>query len=211
MTQASATIHVVDDDESLSTALMRLLRAAGYAVRTYASAGDFLLNKPANAAGCVVLDVRMPGPSGFELQEAIAKLDESLPIIFLTGHGDIPMSVRAMKAGAVDFLTKPVRRETLLQAVRTALAGSAERCATRELLHSLRSRYASLTPREREVFAQVVSGKLNKQIAGELGTCERTVKAHRAHVMEKMQFTSLAELVHAADQLTGGGTIALPR
>jgi len=211
VTQAPATIHVVDDDKSLRTALMRLLRAAGYAVRTYPSAGDFLLNKPENAPGCVVLDVRMPGPSGFELQEAIAKLDESLPIIFLTGHGDIPMSVRAIKAGAVDFLTKPVRKETLLQAVRTALAGSAERCATRELLHSLRSRYESLTPREREVFAQVVSGKLNKQIAGELGTCERTVKAHRAHVMEKMQLTSLAELVHAADQLTGGGTTALPR
>jgi FixJ family two-component response regulator len=211
VTQAPATIHVVDDDESLRTALMRLLRAAGYAVRTYPSAGDFLLNKPENAPGCVVLDVRMPGPSGFELQEAIAKLDESLPIIFITGHGDIPMSVRAIKAGAVDFLTKPVRKETLLQAVRTALAGSAERCATRELLHSLHSRYESLTPREREVFAQVVSGKLNKQIAGELGTCERTVKAHRAHVMEKMQLTSLAELVHAADQLTGGGTTALPR
>ena len=204
MTQATATIHVVDDDESLRTALMRLLRAAGYVVRTYASAGDFLLNKPENAPGCVILDVRMPGPSGFELQEAIAKLDESLPIIFLTGHG-------AIKAGAVDFLTKPVRRETLLQAVRTALAGSAERCATRELLHSLRSRYESLTPREREVFARVVSGKLNKQIAGELGTCERTVKAHRAHVMEKMQLTSVAELVHAADQLIGAGITAVAR
>jgi FixJ family two-component response regulator len=211
VTQATATIHVVDDDESLRTALMRLLRAAGYAIRTYASAGDFLLNKPENAPGCVILDVRMPGPSGFELQEAIAKLDESLPIIFLTGHGDIPMSVRAIKAGAVDFLTKPVRRETLLQAVRTALAGSAERCATRELLHSLRSRYESLTPREREVFARVVSGKLNKQIAGELGTCERTVKAHRAHVMEKMQLTSVAELVRAADQLIGAGITAMAR
>jgi FixJ family two-component response regulator len=211
VTQATATIHVVDDDESLRTALMRLLRAAGYVVRTYASAGDFLLNRPENASGCVILDVRMPGPSGFELQEAIAKLDESLPIIFLSGHGDIPMSVRAIKAGAVDFLTKPVRRETLLQAVRTALAGNAETCATRELLHSLRSRYDSLTPREREVFARVVSGKLNKQIAGELGTCERTVKAHRAHVMEKMQLTSVAELVHAADQLIGAGITALPR
>jgi FixJ family two-component response regulator len=211
VTQATATIHVVDDGESLRTALMRLLRAAGYAVRTYASAGDFLLNKPENAPGCMILDVRMPGPSGFELQEAIAKLDESLPIIFLSGHGDIPMSVRAIKAGAVDFLTKPVRRETLLQAVRTALAGSAERCATRERLHSLRSRYESLTPREREVFAQVVSGKLNKQIAGQLGTCERTVKAHRAHLMEKMQLSSVAELVHAADQLISGGITALPR
>jgi FixJ family two-component response regulator len=211
MTQATAIVHVVDDDESLRTALMRLLRASGYEVRTYASAGDFLLNKPENALGCVVLDVRMPGPSGFELQEATAKLDESLPIIFLTGHGDIPMSVRAIKAGAVDFLTKPVRKETLLQAVRTALAGSAERCATRGLLHSLRSRYESLTAREREVFARVVSGKLNKQIAAELGTCERTVKAHRAHVMEKMQLTSVAELVHAADQLMVCGIAALPR
>jgi FixJ family two-component response regulator len=211
VTQATATIHVVDDDESLRTALMRLLRASGYEVRTYASAGDFLLNKPENALGCVVLDVRMPGPSGFELQEAIAKLDESLPIIFLTGHGDIPMSVRAIKAGAVDFLTKPVRRETLLQAVRIALASSAERRAKSEFLHSLRLRYESLTAREREVFARVVSGKLNKQIAGELGTCERTVKAHRAHLMEKMQLTSVAELVHAADQLTVGGITALPR
>jgi FixJ family two-component response regulator len=211
VTQATATIHVVDDDESLRTALMRLLRAAGYVVRTYASAGDFLLNRPENAPGCLILDVRMPGPSGFELQEAIAKLDESLPIIFLSGHGDIPMSVRAIKAGAIDFLTKPVRRETLLQAVRTALACNAETCAIRELLHSLRSRYESLTPREREVFARVVSGKLNKQIAGELGTCERTVKAHRAHVMEKMQLTSVAELVHAADQLIGAGITALPR
>jgi FixJ family two-component response regulator len=211
VTLATAIVHIVDDDESLRTALMRLLRASGYEVRTYASAGDFLLNKPEDAPGCVVLDVRMPGPSGFELQEAIAKLDESLAIIFLSGHGDIPMSVRAIKAGAVDFLTKPVRRETLLQAVRTALASSAERCATRELLHSLRSRYESLTPREREVFARVVSGKLNKQIAGELGTCERTVKAHRAHVMEKMQLTSVAELVHAANLLMGGGIAALPR
>jgi FixJ family two-component response regulator len=209
VTHATAIVHIVDDDESLRTALMRLLRASGYEVRTYASAGDFLLNKPENAPGCVVLDVRMPGPSGFELQEAIAKLDESLPIIFLTGHGDIPMSVRAIKAGAVDFLTKPVRRETLLQAVRIALASSAERRAKRELLPSLRSRYESLTPREREVFAQVVSGKLNKQIAGELGTCERTVKAHRAHVMEKMQLTSVAELARAADQLIGGGIAAL--
>ncbi len=211
MTQARTIVHVVDDDESLRTALMRLLRASGYEVRTYASAGHFLLNKPENAPGCVVLDVRMPGPSGFELQEAIAKLDESLPIIFLTGHGDIPMSVRAIKAGAVDFLTKPVRKETLLQAVRTALAGSAERRAQNELLYSLRSRHESLTQREREVFAQVVSGKLNKQIAGELGTCERTVKAHRARVMEKMQLTSVAELVHAADLLMGGGITALPR
>ena len=211
MTQARTIVHVVDDDESLRTALMRLLRASGYEVRTYASAGHFLLNKPENAPGCVVLDVRMPGPSSFELQEAIAKLDESLPIIFLTGHGDIPMSVRAIKAGAVDFLTKPVRKETLLQAVRTALAGSAERRAQNELLYSLRSRHESLTQREREVFAQVVSGKLNKQIAGELGTCERTVKAHRACVMEKMQLTSVAELVHAADLLMGGGITALPR
>jgi FixJ family two-component response regulator len=211
MTQPTATIHVVDDDEALRTALMRLLRAAGYEVRTYASAGDFLLNKPENAPGCVVLDVRMPGPSGFELQEAIAKLDESLPIIFLSGHGDIPMSVRAMKAGAVDFLTKPVRRETLLQVVRIAVASSAERRAKCELLHSLRSRYESLTSREREVFARVVSGRLNKQIADELGTCERTVKAHRAHVMEKMQLNSVAELVHAADLLMGGGIAELLR
>jgi FixJ family two-component response regulator len=146
----------------------------------------------------------MPGPSGLELQEAFGKFDDALPIIFLTAHGDIPMSVRAMKAGAVDFLTKPVQREALLRAVQTALARDAENRAARETASGLRSHYETLTPRERVVLALVVAGKLNKQIAVELGISERTVKTHRAQVMEKMQVKSLAELIHIAEQFQQG-------
>jgi FixJ family two-component response regulator len=206
MTPSTPLIHVVDDDDSLRTAVMRLLRAAGYEVRGHPSAGEFLLARPRNTPGCVVLDVRMPGPSGLDLQAAFGELDDALPLIFLTGHGDIPMSVRAMKAGAVDFLTKPVQRGALLTAVRIALARDAETREARERLSGLRSRFKRLTPRERDVFALVVAGKLNKLVAAELGTSERTVKAHRAQVMEKMQVTSLAELVHVAEQLLAGSS-----
>jgi FixJ family two-component response regulator len=202
MTERRPIVHVVDDDDSVRTGVVRLLHAAGFETRGYASAGEFLLGRwDRNAIGCVVLDVRMPGPSGLELQEALAQLEARLPIVFLTGHGDIPMSVRAMKAGAVDFLTKPVSRDALLASVRAALARDAEARAAREGLRALRARYDTLTPREREVFAGVVAGKLNKQIARDLGTAERTVKAHRAHMMQKMQVASLAELVHVADRL----------
>ncbi len=202
MTDPGPIVHVVDDDDSVRTAIVRLLQAAGHAARGYASAGEFLLGRSdRNAPGCVVLDVRMPGPSGFDLQEALARSGASVPIVFLTGHGDIPMSVRAMKAGAVDFLTKPVSREALLGAVRSALARDAETRAVRVRVQVLRAHYERLTPREREVFAGVVAGKLNKQIAADLGTAERTIKAHRAQVMEKMQVASIAELVHVADQL----------
>jgi FixJ family two-component response regulator len=180
---------------------MRLLRAAGYEVRAYASAGEFLIARPANTPGCVVLDICMPGPSGLDLQAAIAKLDSALPIIFLTGHGDIPSSVRAMKAGAVDFLTKPVQRDELLSAVRNALVRDAETRAARSSASALQLRFETLTQREREVFALVVAGRLNKRIAMELGVSERTVKAHRAVVMDKMGVRSLAELVHVADRL----------
>ncbi len=204
MTDRVPVVHVVDDDDSVRTAVVRLLQAAGHEARAYASAGEFLLGRSdRNAPGCVVLDVRMPGPSGLDLQEALARLEVPLPIVFLTGHGDIPMSVRAMKAGAVDFLTKPVSRDALLGAVRAALARDAETRSVHERRHAFRARYGTLTPREREVFTGVVAGKLNKQIAGELGTAERTIKAHRAQVMEKMQVGSVAELVHAADQLSG--------
>jgi FixJ family two-component response regulator len=206
MTPSTPLIHVVDDDDSLRTAVMRLLRAARYEVRGHSSAGEFLLAQPRNTPGCVVLDVRMPGPSGLDLQAAFGELDDALPIIFLTGHGDIPMSVRAMKAGAVDFLTKPVQRDALLTAVRIALARDAQTRGARERLSGLRSRFESLTPRERDVFALVVAGKLNKLVAAELGTSERTVKAHRAQVMEKMQVASLAELVHVAEQLLAGNS-----
>jgi FixJ family two-component response regulator len=196
----SAVVHVVDDDKGMLRALSTLLNAAGYEVRTYASARDFLLARP-ESPGCVILDVRMPGQSGLDMQEALAADEASLPVIFLSAHGDIPMSVRAVRAGAVDFLTKPVKRATLLAAVDTALARDAEKHAEREELRGLRSRYDSLTARERQVLALVVTGRLNKQTAGALGIAERTVKVHRARVMEKMQVASLAELVHLAGRL----------
>ena len=204
MTLSDPIIHVIDDDESLRRAVVRLLRAAGYQVLDYPSAAEFLLAQPANGPGCLVLDVRMPGASGLDLQQALNGREQALPIIFLTGHGDIPMSVQAIKAGAVDFLTKPVQREALLAAVKNALTRDADNRAAFEKHVSLRSNYDALTERERAVFALVVAGKLNKQIAGELGIAERTVKAHRAQVMQKMHVDSLAELVHVAEQLQLG-------
>jgi FixJ family two-component response regulator len=180
---------------------MRLLRAAGHEVRGYPSAGEFLLAQPANTPGCVVLDVHLPGPSGLDVQEALARREDALPIIFLTGHGDIAMTVRAMKAGAVDFLTKPVERAALLDAVCNALARDAANRAVREEDGIVQARVESLTSRERAVFNLVVAGKLNKQIASELGNSERTVKAHRAQVMEKLQVSSLAELVRVAEKV----------
>jgi RNA polymerase sigma factor (sigma-70 family) len=198
-------IHVVDDDDSLRKAVTRLLRVAGYDVRAYASAGEFLLaSRENNRRGCVLLDVRMPGPSGLDLQEALAREEEPLPVIFLTAYGDVPTSVRAMKAGAVDFLTKPIKRDMLLSAVRTALARDLRLHTSHEQRRDLRMRFTKLTPRERDVFELVVAGRLNKQIAAELGMAERTVKAHRAQVMTKMQAKSLAELVHLADKMQYG-------
>jgi len=199
--EVQPTIHLVDDDESFVTALSRLLRAAGYAVRSHASAGDFLLAELDDTPGCVLLDLCLPGPRGLDLQRAIAARPDSLPIIFLSGRGDIPSTVRAMKAGAVDFLTKPVKRDVLLNAVQVALAQDAENRAERLRMSAWIKRFESLTPREHEVLDGVLAGKLNKQIADELGAAERTVKAHRAKIMEKMCAGSVAELVHIADQL----------
>jgi len=196
-----AVIHVVDDDDSLRSALQRLLTAAGYAVRAFASAGEFLLDPPTDAAGCLVLDLCMPGPSGLELQEALERHGIRLPVIFLTGHGDLPSGVRAMKAGAVDFLTKPVEREPLLAAVRRALEVDRVQRAIRGAEARLQGRFALLTARERDVFDLVVAGKLNKQIAGELGIAERTVKAQRAQVMAKLGAANAAELGRIAAQL----------
>jgi RNA polymerase sigma factor (sigma-70 family) len=159
------------------------------------------LGRPADTPGCIVLDVTMPGPSGLDLQEAYAQREGALPIIFLTGQGNIPMSVRAMKAGAVDFLTKPVQRQVLLNAVRSALAREEENRKAREQDHTLRARFETLTPRERAVLTLVAAGKPNKAIAAELDTSERTVKTHRAQVMGKLQVASLAELVRAVDRL----------
>ena len=195
------TIHVVDDDQSFRAAVTRLLRAAKYEVRDYASASEFLDSDPCAGPGCILLDLRMPGVSGLDLQQSLARMEERLPVIFLTGHGDIPASVRAMKAGAVDFLTKPVRREALLTAVQNALGVDAKGRAARANLRELQNRYANLTLREREVLAHVVSGKLNKQIAFDLGTAERTIKAHRASIMDKLGVQSVAELVRLAQEL----------
>jgi len=190
-------VHVVDDDPSFRTAISRLLRAADYEVRVYGSAGDFLLEPPGDGSGCVLLDVRMPGPSGLELHEAMARRGDALPVIFLTGHGDIPQSVRAMRQGAADFLTKPIRRTELLAAIRQALLLQEAESETTGRRKEVAERFAKLTPREKEVFKLVVAGRLNKQIAALLGTSERTVKAHRARIMEKMQVDSVAGLVHA--------------
>jgi FixJ family two-component response regulator len=194
-------VHIVDDDDSLRGAMERLLAAAGRAVRVYASAGEFLLDPPADAPGCLLLDLRLPGPSGLDLQEALKRHCIALPVIFLTGHGDLQTGVRAMKAGAVDFLTKPVERDVLFDAVDRALAVDAARRADRQSADDLQARYAQLTPREREVFALVVAGQLNKQIAGQLGIGERTVKAQRAQVMAKLGASTAAELGRIAAQL----------
>ena len=206
--QQGPIIHVVDDDESFRTALVRLLRAANYEVRTYANAGDFLLRPPEAAPGCILLDVRMPGPSGLTLQEALAAQPEPLPVIFLSGHGDVPTAVRAMKSGAVDFLTKPVERKALLEAIERALARDAQARAARQRLRVWRNRYNGLTAREVEIFERVVSGKMNKEIADELGAAERTIKAHRANVMEKMEAGSVAELVQIAEALHANASAA---
>jgi FixJ family two-component response regulator len=200
MTQKTV-IHIIDDEESIRTSLSRLLRAAGYEVCVYPSAGEFLLSNLDGALGCILLDVCMPGPSGLELQQALSRRAQPLPIIFMTGYGDIQMTVNAMKAGAADFLTKPVKRTALLAAIESALARDAETRTQRDETRRWLECFNSLTARERQVFEGVVAGKLNKQIAAELGTAERTVKAHRAQVMGKMSVGSLAELVHIADRL----------
>jgi FixJ family two-component response regulator len=198
-----AVIHIVDDDEPLRAALQRQVMAAGYRVLTYASAGEFLLAPPREGAGCLLLDLAMPGPSGLDLQEALGGHGIGLPVIFLTGHGDLTAGVRAMKLGAVDFLTKPIERETLLDAIRRALEADAARRASRGADAELRARFAQLTPREREVLELVVAGLLNKQIASRLGIGERTVKAQRAQVMAKLGAANAAELGRIAAELHG--------
>jgi len=200
---APPLIHVVDDDDSLRSALQRLLAAAGYRVKAYASAGEFLLDPPADAPGCLLLDLRMPGPSGLDLQEALVRHGIRLPVIFLSGHGDLATGVRAMKAGAVDFLSKPVEREPLLAAVARALELDAAQRAASGVDRELRARFAMLTAREREVFELVAAGRLNKQIADALGIAERTVKAQRAQVMAKLGAANAAELGRIAAQLRG--------
>ena len=201
MTEAPPTVFVVDDDQSMRTYLRRLFESVSLRVVVFSSAEEFLRSTRPDAPACLVLDVQMPGLSGLDLQRELARADLLIPIIFVTGHGDIPMSVQAMKAGAVEFLTKPFRNQELLDAVREAHAR--DRVARRRTseVAELRARYERLTPREREVFALVVAGLLNKQVAAQLGASERTVKAHRAQVVQKMEADSLADLVRMAEKL----------
>ncbi|MCE2971556.1 MAG: response regulator [Burkholderiales bacterium] len=201
---AAPLVHIVDD-ESLRSALQRLLQASGYRVKGYASVGDFLLDPPADAPGCLLLDLHLPGPSGLDLQQSLARHGLHLPVVFLSAHGDLATGVRAMKAGAVDFLTKPVERTTLLAALARALEIDAALRAQRHAAQDLQRRFARLTAREREVFELVVARRLNKQIAETLGIAERTVKAQRAQVMIKLGAATAAELGRLAAQLRRAG------
>jgi FixJ family two-component response regulator len=201
MMDAEALVFVVDDDAPMRASLQNLLRSVGLRVEAFASAQEFLRSTRPDVPSCLVLDVRLPGLSGLELQQRLAAGDMAMPIIFITGHGDIPMTVQAMKAGAVEFLSKPFRDQVLLDAIQQALARDRAAHEQRAQSEELRRRYRSLTPRERDVLALVVTGLLNKQIAGELGTSEASVKVHRQHVMAKMGAGSLAALVRMTDRL----------
>jgi FixJ family two-component response regulator len=195
ITELKPTIFVIDDDASFLTAVARMLRASGFEVKTFASAVEFLARPELDVPGCVLVDLQMPGLSGLDLQEALAKEGHTLPVIFLTGHGDIPTTVRAMRRGAEDFLTKRAPKEDVLDAVKRALDRDARERAERGRLEALRARFAVLTPREREVLRHVVQGKLNKQIAYDLGIHERTVKLHRTAITTKLAVNSIAELM----------------
>jgi FixJ family two-component response regulator len=201
MISEAPVIHIVDDDGSFRTAAARLLQASGYQIVQYESARQLLQKPPGIAPGCILLDVRMPGLSGPELQARLVAAGNLLPIVFLTGHGDIPTSVRAIKAGAEDFLSKPVAKKTLIDAIQRALARYEQVREQNLRLDALRALVASLTPREHQVFVLIVRGKLNKQIAHELGTSVRTIKAHRHAVMEKLKVQSLVEAVSIAERL----------
>jgi FixJ family two-component response regulator len=201
LSQAEPVVFVVDDDAALRDALKSLLRSVGFRVEVFGSAGEFLQSKLPDAPSCLVLDVRLPGLSGLDFQTELTKANIHIPIIFITGHGDIPMTVRAMKAGAVEFLTKPFRDQDLLDAVRLGIEQDRTRRESQDTVSKLRALFESLTPREQEIIAYVTAGLMNKQIAGELGVSEITVKVHRGNVMRKMGAKSLAELVRMADAM----------
>jgi FixJ family two-component response regulator len=212
MSDAHEVVFVVDDDASIRTALGRLLRSRGRRVETFASVDEFLAARRADTPGCLLLDLRLPGTGGLELHEMLRSQGHDLPVVFITGFGDVESSVRAMKAGAVDFLSKPFDEDELLRAVDTALARGARARSQRERLRTLAGRYAALSARERQVFDRVAAGLLNKQIAAALGVSEKTVKVHRAHVMAKLQARSVADLVRISEWLSPSvGGVAPPR
>jgi FixJ family two-component response regulator len=194
-------VFVIDDDASVRNGVADLLRSVGLGVEAFGSTEEFLQSERRDAAGCIVLDVRLPGPSGLEFQRTLDKSNIHLPIIFISGHGDIPMSVQAMKSGAIEFLTKPLREQELLDAIHTGIARDRARRREAEVVAELRERFNSLTPREREVLAIVVTGRRNKQIAAQAKLSEMTVKVHRSQIMRKMRAKSLVDLVRMADAL----------
>lgn len=198
----SPSVFLVDDDAAVRRALSRLIKAAGYRLNAFGSAREFLASESrSQSPACLILDVRLPDLNGLDLQNELYKANVNLPIVFITGHGNIPMSVKAMKSGAVDFLAKPVHETDLLRAIEQGLVRAADEETQREAIASIQSRIDTLTPREKEVMRLVVKGRLNKQVAFELGTAEKTIKVHRAHVMDKMNVNSLAELVRLAGRV----------
>ena len=201
MKEADPIVFVIDDDPLIRDGLRSLIKSVGLHVETFGSSREFMQRRPSDAPGCLVLDVRLPGLSGLDLQRELNESNIHIPIIFMTGHGDIPMSVRAMKNGALEFLTKPVRGQDLLDAVQEAIARDRAARRERAKMEDLRTRFDSLTPREREVLDLIVAGLLNKQIAGELNIGEVTIKTHRAHIMQKTQAESLAHLVRMNEKL----------
>ena len=198
-------VFVVDDDESVCRALARLFRSVGLSVETFRSAKEFLAHPVPDRPVCLILDIRLPGPSGLDLQAALSDTARDIPIVFITGHGDVPTTVRAMKGGAIDFLQKPFNDQEVLDCVQRALSRSRQQRADRAERAELGARFKALTPREREVLALVVTGKLNKQIAGDLGIAEKTIKVHRGRVMEKMRAPSMADLVRMVEKLNHPG------